>query len=56
MSIRVAVIQFPGSNDDRDALWSLNALGADASLENHGSVVDPYRDVVGVDPVVRREV
>jgi phosphoribosylformylglycinamidine synthase subunit PurQ / glutaminase len=31
----VAVIQFPGSNDDRDALWALRALGADASLVWH---------------------
>ena len=31
MSSKLAVIQFPGSNDDRDALWSLKALGADAS-------------------------
>ena len=32
MSIRprVAVLVFPGSNDDRDALWALGALGADA--------------------------
>ena len=35
MNVRVAVIQFPGSNDDRDALWSLRALGADASLVWH---------------------
>jgi phosphoribosylformylglycinamidine synthase len=27
---RVAVVVFPGSNDDRDALWALGALGADA--------------------------
>jgi len=26
----VAVLVFPGSNDDRDALWALGALGADA--------------------------
>jgi phosphoribosylformylglycinamidine synthase subunit PurQ / glutaminase len=32
---RVAVIQFLGSNDDRDAVWALNALGADASLVWH---------------------
>jgi phosphoribosylformylglycinamidine synthase I len=28
-SPRVAVVVFPGSNDDRDALWALGALGAD---------------------------
>jgi phosphoribosylformylglycinamidine synthase len=26
---RIAVLVFPGSNDDRDALWALGALGAD---------------------------
>jgi len=31
----VAVIRFPGSNDDRDAAWALKALGADASLVWH---------------------
>ncbi len=32
---RVAVIVFPGSNDDRDAAWALGALGADARLVWH---------------------
>jgi phosphoribosylformylglycinamidine synthase len=31
----VAVVQFPGSNDDRDAVWALKALGADARLAWH---------------------
>ncbi len=35
MSPKVAVVQFPGSNDDRDAVWALKALGADASLLWH---------------------
>jgi len=35
MNPRVAVIQFPGSNDDRDAVWALRALGADAMLVWH---------------------
>ena len=35
MKPRVAVVQFPGSNDDRDAVWALKALGADASLVWH---------------------
>ncbi len=26
---RIAVVSFPGSNDDRDAAWALEALGAD---------------------------
>jgi phosphoribosylformylglycinamidine synthase I len=38
---RVAVIQFPGSNDDRDAVWSLKALGADASLVWHADAELP---------------
>ena len=32
---RGAVIQFRGSNDDRDAVWALKALGAEASLVWH---------------------
>jgi phosphoribosylformylglycinamidine synthase len=32
---RVAVLQFPGSQDDHDAVWALKALGADASLVWH---------------------
>ena len=35
MKPEVAVIRFPGSNDDRDAAWALKALGADASLVWH---------------------
>jgi phosphoribosylformylglycinamidine synthase subunit PurQ / glutaminase len=31
----VAVVQFPGSNDDRDAAWALGALGADPILVWH---------------------
>jgi phosphoribosylformylglycinamidine synthase I len=33
---RVAVVVFPGSNDDRDAAWALRALGADVELVWHG--------------------
>jgi phosphoribosylformylglycinamidine synthase subunit PurQ / glutaminase len=32
---KVAVVQFPGSNDDRDAQWALKALGADGQLVWH---------------------
>ena len=32
---RVAVISFPGSNDDRDAAWALGALGADPAIVWH---------------------
>lgn len=35
MKPRVAVIQFPGSNDERDAVWAFKALGAEASLVWH---------------------
>ena len=31
----IAVVVFPGSNDDRDAAWALGALGADAVLVWH---------------------
>jgi phosphoribosylformylglycinamidine synthase I len=31
----VAVVQFPGSNDDRDAAWALGALGAEPVLVWH---------------------
>jgi phosphoribosylformylglycinamidine synthase I len=34
---KVAVVAFPGSNDDRDAVWALGALGADATLVWHAS-------------------
>ena len=30
MTPKVVVVTFPGSNDDRDAVWALRALGADA--------------------------
>jgi phosphoribosylformylglycinamidine synthase subunit PurQ / glutaminase len=33
---RIAVIRFPGSNDDRDAAWALSALGAEPVLAWHG--------------------
>jgi phosphoribosylformylglycinamidine synthase len=32
---RIAVLVFPGSNDDRDAAWALAALGADPVLVWH---------------------
>jgi phosphoribosylformylglycinamidine synthase subunit PurQ / glutaminase len=37
----VAVIQFPGSNDEHDAVWALKALGADASLVWHAETELP---------------
>ena len=38
---RIAVLVFPGSNDDRDAAWSLGALGADAELVWHAETELP---------------
>jgi phosphoribosylformylglycinamidine synthase len=32
---KIAVIVFPGSNDDRDAAWALGALGAESHLVWH---------------------
>ncbi len=43
---RIAVVVFPGSNDDRDAAWALRTLGADAILVWHGDEQLP--DVQGV--------
>ena len=45
--MRIGVVQFPGSNDERDAVWALRTLGADAELLWHGD-----RDLHGVDGVV----
>ena len=33
---KIAVVVFPGSNDDRDAAWALGALGAEGVLVWHG--------------------
>ena len=44
---RIAVVVFPGSNDDRDAAWALHALGAEPVLAWHGDVELPDR-VAGV--------
>jgi len=32
---KIAVVVFPGSNDDQDAAWALGALGADPVLVWH---------------------
>ena len=42
---QVAVIVFPGSNDDQDAVWALGALGADAVAVWHGE--DRLPEAVG---------
>jgi phosphoribosylformylglycinamidine synthase len=43
---RIAVLVFPGSNDDRDAAWALTALGADPVLAWHGEPELPRADAV----------
>ena len=45
--MRIGVVQFPGSNDERDAVWALRQLGADADLLWHGDA-----GLHGVDAVV----
>ena len=43
---KIAVVTFPGSNDDRDAAWALHALGADPVTVWHRD--DDLPDVSGV--------
>ena len=43
---RIAVLVFPGSNDDRDAVWALHALGAEPLAVWHAEEELP--DVAGV--------
>ena len=47
MSSRIGVITYPGSQDDRDALWALAALGAEAEAIWHEE-----SDLSGLDAVV----
>jgi phosphoribosylformylglycinamidine synthase len=35
--MKIGVIQFPGSNDERDAAWAVRYLGGDAELVWHGA-------------------
>jgi phosphoribosylformylglycinamidine synthase len=35
--MNVGVVQFPGSNDERDAAWAVRHLGGDAELIWHGA-------------------
>src|SRR5579862_9011276 len=44
---RIGVITYPGSQDDRDALWALTALGAEAEAVWHEE-----SDLAGLDAVV----
>jgi phosphoribosylformylglycinamidine synthase subunit PurQ / glutaminase len=43
---RIAVVVFPGSNDDRDAAWALKALGADPLLVWHAEEDFDHVDAV----------
>jgi phosphoribosylformylglycinamidine synthase subunit PurQ / glutaminase len=43
---RIAVVVFPGSNDDRDAAWAMTALGADTRLVWHAEEELPEVDAV----------
>jgi phosphoribosylformylglycinamidine synthase I len=43
---RAGVLVFPGSNDDRDAAWALQALGAEPVLVWHGEPELPALDAV----------
>ena len=43
---RIGVLQFPGSNDDRDALWALAALDAEGILIWHTESELPDLDAV----------
>jgi phosphoribosylformylglycinamidine synthase len=42
----VAVLVFPGSNDDHDAAWALSALGAEPELVWHAEAQLPRADAV----------
>ena len=43
---RIGVLQFPGSQDDRDAVWALSALDAEAFLVWHAETELPDVDAV----------
>src|SRR5207237_10336863 len=47
---RIAVVTFPGSLDDRDALWALGALDADAVSMWHAETELPPRTAAVVLP------
>lgn len=46
-AMKVGVVQFPGSNDERDAVWAVEHLGGEAELLWHGDA-----DLRGVDAVI----
>jgi phosphoribosylformylglycinamidine synthase subunit PurQ / glutaminase len=43
---RIGVLVFPGSNDDRDAVWALSALGANPVSVWHGERELPRLDAI----------
>jgi phosphoribosylformylglycinamidine synthase I len=43
---RVGVLTFPGSNDDRDAIWALSALGAEAAVIWHAEAELPRVEAI----------
>ncbi|MBI4728507.1 MAG: phosphoribosylformylglycinamidine synthase subunit PurQ [Acidobacteria bacterium] len=45
--MKIGVVQFPGSNDERDAVWAIERLGGSAELLWHGD-----RDLRGADAVI----
>ena len=45
--MKVGVLQFPGSNDERDAAWAFGVLGVSAELIWHQS-----KDLLGADAIV----
>jgi phosphoribosylformylglycinamidine (FGAM) synthase-like amidotransferase family enzyme len=45
---RVGVLQFPAASDDRDALWALAALEAEALFVWHTETELPDLDAVGL--------
>src|SRR5918992_5000004 len=46
-AMKAGVVQFPGSNDERDAAWAIECLGGEAELLWHGDA-----DLHGVDAIV----
>lgn len=45
--MKVGVVQFPGSNDERDACWAVGLLGGEAELLWHGTA-----DLRGADALI----
>ena len=52
---RIAVVVFPGSNDDRDAAWALGSVGAEPVLVWHEQPDLPDVGAVGANELVAHE-